>query len=168
MVQFVKAKEQDCFNLARIKKMCWEQTYTNIYSDEDIKNFDFDNHAYKFENQINSGDENLYIIMYNGKQIGYLNFGKSRHTPLEKYVDIPCVNSLYILKEFQHKGIGSKAIRFVMQQLKPQHKLMFLCCNAYNEKAKRFYSKMGGKITDEVKSEDKSLCQVYFVFKIDC
>ena len=166
MVQFVKAKEQDAFNLARIKKSCWEQTYKNIYDNEDIESFDFENHAHKFLNQINSLHESLYVITYKGRQVGYFNYGKARHTPIEKYVNIPCVNSLYILKEYQHKGIGSKVLNFVMKQLKNQSKFMFLCCNAYNEKAKKFYTKMGGRITDEVKSENKSLCQLYFEFEI--
>jgi ribosomal protein S18 acetylase RimI-like enzyme len=166
MVQFVKAKEEDAYNLARIKKMCWEQTYNNIYDAVDIENFDFDKHAEKFVSQVKSDHEQLYIIIYKGKQIDYFNFGTARHTPIDKYLNIPCVNSLYVLKEYQHKGIGSKALTFIMKELKETSKFMFLCCNSYNEKAKKFYTKMGGRITDEVKSESKYLSQIYFEFEL--
>lgn len=166
MVRFVKAKEEDAYNLARIKKMCWEQTYNNIYDAVDIENFDFDKHAEKFVSQVKSDHEQLYIIIYKGKQIGYFNFGTARHTPIDKYLNIPCVNSLYVLKEYQHKGIGSKALTFIMKELKETSKFMFLCCNSYNEKAKKFYTKMGGRITDEVKSESKYLSQIYFEFEL--
>ncbi len=166
MIQFVLAKETDSFNLSRIKKTCWEQTYNGIYEDEDISNFDFDKHAKKFVSQVNSNSEHLYIIVNKGKQIGYFNFGTARHTPIERYSGIPCLNSLYILKEYQHKGIGSQVIKFVLKELRGVSSSMFLCCNAYNDKAKKFYLKMGGKLTDEIISENKTLCQLYFEFEV--
>lgn len=167
MIEFKKAEEKDVLNLARIKKTCWEQTYLNIYDKHEIEDFDFDYHSKRFLRQISDANENLYLILFKGRLVGYFNYGKAHYNNIEKYKTVMCINSLNILADYQRKGIGTKALNFMLKNLKENHKLVYVCCNTFNLKAKSFLTKNGAFLTDEIKSENKSLCQLYFEFDLE-
>lgn len=73
-----------------------------------------------------------YYLLYQGKElIGfacvYSNF----------------IFSLCIHKRFQHKGFGSKLLRFVINDLSKRYSLIYLKCE--QEGLKKFYKKFGFK-----------------------
>ena len=78
------------------------------------------------------------------------------------------IGLLYLLKEYQRKGIGKKLFNIATNKIKENgYNEFFICCNKYNINAKKLYKKMGG-IIDEIDDEniDKSIPQVKFIYKI--
>jgi GNAT superfamily N-acetyltransferase len=76
------------------------------------------------------------------------------------------IGLLYLLKEYQGKGLGSKLFEFAKNELKNQGVTEFIVsCNKYNFSAQQFYTKMGGNIIKiDENHEDRSIPQVKFQF----
>lgn len=161
-VKFIKAEKEDCYALARIKKEVWNTTYRGIYKDSDLDDFDYNKHELKFIN----GLDGLYIIKLSEKIIGYFCFSYPKY-PYKDYKY--CLNSLYILKDYQGLGIGKKVFKFIINYCNDNEiNEFFTSANKYNENAQKFYQKMGGILENiEDKDEDKSYHQCQFVFKVN-
>ena len=155
-----KAREEYCGKLAIIKKKVWNTTYRGIYNNDELDNYDYKYHENKFLNKIND----TYVIFEDEEIIGYFSFGKPKY----EYKDYKyCLNSLYILKEYQGKGIGREVFNYISDYCNKENiKKYFVNCNKYNTKALGFYQKMGGIICGLVdEGEEKSKHQYYIEFK---
>jgi ribosomal protein S18 acetylase RimI-like enzyme len=152
--------------LSHIKKEIWETTYRGIYSEEKLNNYDYDKQEQKFKDIINNPDINLYVTIDSNQIIGYMSEGK----PYRPFKDFKQeIGLLYVLKEYQGKGIGKKLFDLAFNSIKDKgYKEFFISCNKYNYNAQQFYLKMGGEIIhiDEDK-DDKSEAQVKIYYKID-
>ena len=91
---------------------------------------------------------------------------------IDNAIDLGCESGnetvLYLLKEYQRKGIGKRLFNIAANKIKESgYNEFFICCNKYNINAQEFYKKMGG-IIDEIDDEniDKSIPQVKFIYKI--
>lgn len=165
MLNIRKASKEDCEVIASIKKQVWKTTYLGIYPDKKINKFDIEYNEKKFKKMIDDHQQILYVVLDDLKIIGYFSFGKILR-PFENYqYDI---GLLYLLKEYQGKGVGTKIFLFCKEALKEKDVNEFIIsCNKYNLPAQEFYKKMGGLIiyTDN-DHEDKSLPQTKFLFRI--
>lgn len=161
-VKFIKANKEDCYTLSKIKKEVWNTTYRGIYSDKDIDEFDYKKHEQKFI----EGLEGLYLIKFDNNVIGYFCFSYPKY-PYKDYQY--CLNSLYILKDYQGNGIGKKVFDFIIKYCNDNDiGEFFTSANKYNEKAQKFYVKMGGVLENvRYEGEDKSSHQFDFVFKVN-
>ena len=159
--EFIKANKEDCYKLSRIKKEVWNTTYKGIYSDNELINYDYKKHEQKFID----GLDGLYLIKSDGNVIGYFCFSSPKY-PYKDYNY--CLNSLYILKEYQGNGIGKKVFEFIMNFCKENKiKEFFTSANKYNTNAYLFYLKMGGVLDSIDESEkDKSTHQYRFIFNV--
>jgi len=160
-----EANENDCKELSHIKHTVWETTYRGIYSDEKIDNYNYEEQANKFRKLINNTNIKLYVVEYNKKIIGYMSCGK----PIRQYKNYEQeIGLLYILKEFQGKGLGKKLFNIAYNDIKLKGVTEFyIACNKYNINAQRFYQKMGGIISSIDEDHiDKSYPQIYFIYKI--
>ncbi|MBO4872362.1 MAG: GNAT family N-acetyltransferase [Lachnospiraceae bacterium] len=81
--------------------------------------------------------DNLLVAKDGERVIGFVGFGESREIP-----DCGEIFALYVLEEYQRKGIGSRLMEAGMRQLSvyPKKSLWVL---AENRKAIRFYRKYG-------------------------
>ena len=159
------ANEKDCDNLSRLKQRVWSETYRGIYSDEKIDNFDYQKNSEKFLNIVNNPNIELYVVEDNNKLVGYMDCG----TPFRPYKDFKQeIGLLYLLKDYQRKGIGKELFNIAVNKIKENsYNEFFVCCNKYNVNAQEFYKKMGGVIAEVDEDEkDKSIPQVMFVYKI--
>lgn len=67
------------------------------------------------------------------------------------------LQSLYILEEYQHQGIGRTAFDFVKQYCTEMGVDSFICnCLPENWNARKFYEKMGGAIVGEDMDNEES------------
>ena len=159
------ATKNDLDELVELKRKVWNETYRGIYSDEMIDNFDYQKHYEKFLNIFNNQDVEIYVVEANNKLVGYMECG----IPLRPYKDYQQeIGLLYLLKEYQGKGIGRELFNFGFNKIK-EHGCneFFISCNKYNTKAQGFYEKMGG-VVDHIDEDnvDKTVPQVKFVYKI--
>ena len=159
------ACDNDCLELSKLKHTVWSENYCGIYSDEKIDNFDFEKNRLKFLNIISNPNVNLYVVEDNKKIVGYMSCGM----PYRPYKDYKQeIGLLYLLKEYQKKGIGKELFNIAYNEIKENgYNDFFISCNKYNINAQEFYKKMGG-IIDKIDDDniDKSIPQVKFIYKI--
>lgn len=159
------ATENDCEELSYLKHQVWDETYRGIYPDEKIDKFDYEKNKNSFINIVNNHEIELYVVEYNGKLVGYMDYG----TPYRPFRDFKQeIGLLYLLKLCQGTGLGRKLFNIAYNKIKEKgYKDFFISCNKYNYPARKFYEKIGGKIihVDE-DNEDKSIPQVKFLYEI--
>lgn len=157
------ATEDMCDKLATIKKHIWETTYTGIYDDTKLKNYNHEKQAQKFKQCIDSKNIELYVAIIDEEIIGYVAIGISPHRP-NGNIELAMLN---ILKNFQGLGIGKALFDFAKEKIKHLNNTGFnVYCNKYNVPAQNFYKKMGCVIVAiDDDTQDKSIPQVKFEYR---
>ncbi len=159
------AKEEDAEELSKLKHEVWNTTYRGIYADELIDNFDYEKHKNKFLKVIKDPNVDLYVVEENNSLIGYMSVGK----PYRPFKDFEQeIGLLYLLKEYQGKGIGKELFNKAYNIIKDKgYQEFFISCNKYNEPAQGFYKKMGAEVINiDEDNIDKTIPQVTLLYKI--
>lgn len=140
--------------------------YQGIYREEMLKNYDFNWHMASDSKNINNPDFQHFFIMEDTAIIGYLIFSE-RKPPVYKDFTV-CLNSLYILPQYQKKGIGRKAFAMVESFCREKGAVKFYNqCHPLNRNALKFYEKMGGKVGfQDIGHDNKEEDCVWFEY--DC
>ena len=140
-VEFVFAKPEEAHFLSEMRRKVWLTTYRGIYPDKLIDEFDYEFHNSKNLFMINSEEFSVYFIFAENEIAGYLILQHKK--PLY-------VQSLYLLPEFQRKGIGRKTFEFIRENCRKEGtKKFYLGCHPENKNALGFYEKMGGAIAEK-------------------
>lgn len=160
------ANKCDCEELSKLKHTVWSETYRGIYSDEKIDNYDYKKNEEKFLNILSNPKIKLYVVVDQDKIVGYMDCGM----PIRQYKNYKQeIGLLYLLKEYQRKGIGKELFQLGVNIISQNgYDEFFISCNKYNNNAIEFYKKMGG-IIDNIDDDniDKSLPQIKFRYKIE-
>ena len=147
-IHFIPATENDAIAIVELRKQIWSTTYRGIYPDCMIDNFDYPWHKEKELQRIRRSDYAVYLITIDNLNIGYLTTRKT---------DIITLQSLYIVDEYQHQGIGKQAFDFIVKYCKENNAHTFIChCVPENRNARLFYEKMGGRIVGEDLDNEES------------
>ena len=159
-----RAQPDDAALLARAQQAAWAATYRGIYPDERIDAYDYEAHTARWRARIEDARQEVYLILDGADCAGYWNWGAPRHGA---YRDLTvCLNALYLLPPYQHRGIGRTIFDWLHRQARARGARGFFCgCSLYNLPARRFYEKMGGTVGridggHECRAED----QLYFEF----
>ena len=156
-VRFVPATENDAMAIIELRRIIWGTTYRGIYPDSMIDEFDYAWHHEKELQRIRHPRYAVYLISKNGCNIGYLTLRKT---------EIITLQSLYVMEDYQHQGIGKYAFDFVIKYCKENNAHSFIChCVPGNWNARRFYERMGGKIIGEdMENEEHWMNSVIYQF----
>lgn len=144
MINFHEVKSDS--NLALIENMAntiWHEHYTPIIGTEQV-NYMLD----KFQSvstmrdQINQGYQ-YFLINFNDNAVGYLSF--------EKRENVLFLSKIYLLKSERGKGIGRKAMEFVVSVAKGfTCTKVSLTVNKFNLNSIRAYERAGFKKKGEL------------------
>ena len=151
-IDFVPAEAGDAEAVGALRQRIWDTTYRGIYPDAVIDDFDYDRHRQRDLKKISDPSFRVYLIRYGGEDIGYFMFQDAGAGVW--------LRSLYVLREYQHRGIGKRAFSILKDYCREKGISRFACgCTPHNENAMRFYQRMGGVVikTDtghENKQED--------------
>lgn len=159
------ATNDDIKKLAVLKQQVWNETYRGIYSDETIDNFDYEKAERSFHNIINNDKISLYVVESNEELVGYMDVG----TPIREFADYEQeIGLLYLIHNFQRRGIGKKLFNLGYNEIKNNnYKKFFISCNKYNINARKFYEKMGGHlIAEDEDNDNKRDVQVKYHYEI--
>ena len=85
--------------------------------------------------------QDLHIIQFNGVDVGFLS---TSNTP-----DALKVDQIYILPEYQGKGIGAACMKRIIDDANLEQKLVMLQVLKINTRATAFYQRLGFAIVDE-------------------
>lgn len=158
------AKENEVLEIAKVKQKCWETTYRGIYEDELIDNFDVPKAADTFKKIILDEDSDLYVTIVDEKVIGFMSFGRM-YQPYKDYEQE--LGMLYILEEYRGQGIGSMMFLIAKDGIKRKgYEEFIVSVNKYNEKARKFYDKMGGRKLEVIDDQDKRKAKVKYLFEV--
>ena len=159
LVRFELATEDDAKTIIELRKRIWATTYRGLYSDSMIDDFDYAWHLEKELQRIRHPQYRVYRIVKDDCNIGYLSTRKT---------DVVMLQSLYVLEEYQHQGIGRLAFDFVKQYCKENEADSFVChCLPENWNARKFYDKMGGKVIGEdMDNEESWMNSVIYQFEV--
>ena len=139
-VEFVQAKAGDASAISALRQRIWDTTYRGIYPDAVIDDFNYGWHQQRDLKKISDPSFSVYLIRYRDEDIGYFIF---------QHADSGVrLNSLYVLREYQHRGIGKQAFSVLKDYCRENGIGRFVCnCSPHNENAVRFYQRMGGVVT---------------------
>ncbi len=161
-VLFRLAAPTDAPALAYVRLETREETYRGIYPDAWIDGFDLTASEERFRGMIADAEQRVYLIKIEDALAGYRCCGR----PLEATMPegSVCINMLYLLRAFQRRGIGIRAIERVRAYCRSLGADRFYNgCNMHNANAVRFYLAMGGRVVAEHGGhENRALDQYVF------
>lgn len=101
----------DARGIAKVHVDGWRTIYRNIISDDFLEKLSYDQRTDLWINNI-SREENYVIVAENenGEFVGFACYGKRENNKIDQSSDF---TSIYLLEEFQGKGIG----KLLMKQL---------------------------------------------------
>lgn len=146
-IQFREAVLTDCYNLAVLKGMVWNTTYQGIYPQEKLTRYDVEKNTRIFEALVANPEITLYVATAGEKIVGFMTCGKP-YKPFREYGQE--IGLLYILKEYQRRGIGRKFFCIAKKLVANRGcREFFLSVNKRNYEAQEFYFAMGGEMLCE-------------------
>ena len=157
-IEYRKATVEDCYSIAELKGIVWNTTYKGIYSDEALAGYDVVKNEKIFKQIVNNQEIELYVATDRGKIVGFMTCGRP-YKPFRHYKQE--MGLLYILKEYQRQGIGSRFLDIAREQVKEAGYGEFIVgVNSKNMNAIDFYTCMGGKVID---ADERQMKIVYTV-----
>ena len=159
-IDFVPAKTSDAAAISALRQRIWDTTYRGIYPDAVIDDFNYEWHQQRDLIKISDPSFTVYLIKYGDEDIGYFIFQQAGSGVW--------LRSLYVLQEYQHRGIGKQAFSILYDYCKEKEFGCFSCvCSPHNENAMRFYRRMGGVVNEtDTGHENKQEDGVIFEFVV--
>ncbi len=113
-----KAEVDDAAGIAKVHVDSWRTTYKGIVPDTFLESLSYEQRELIWKKGIN--ENNVYIAENeNGQVIGFSTGGKERTGKYEAYTGE--LYAIYILKEYQGKGIGRLLVQSVVDDLKDKN-----------------------------------------------
>lgn len=159
-VSFSLARDDDAKLIASLRHAIWDTTYRGIYPDEAIDGFDLERHTQHDLERMKDPSLRVYLIRRGDRPIGYFSHKTTEPVNIE---------SLYLLEEYQRRGIGKQALMVVKQYCAERGILKYYCnCNAHNYPAQGFYRTMGGAVVKRDEGhKNKREDQLTFEFQVN-
>lgn len=158
-IEYREASLEDCYEIALLKGMVWNTTYRGIYTDKMLDSYDVCRNESTFKDMVSNPNISIYIATDSGKIIGFMSCGEPYRPFLEYKQEI---GLLYILKDYQKRGIGKRLLDIGKSRIKANGFTdFFISVNKYNQNALNFYIEMGGSVIHiDEDSEDKRNAQI--------
>ena len=139
-----EAKVDDAASVARVHVFSWHASFTGIVPDSFLKKLTIENRTKAFSERFRDNNYKMYVAETSaGEVVGFADVGEPRHDVGPYDAEL---YAIYILHEFQGKGIGARLFElvkeFVISQNKTSMYLMALEASPYRP----FYEKMGGRL----------------------
>ena len=133
------APPTDATAIAKVHIDSWRSTYTGIVDDGYLKSLDPVTKAAWWAKAIAQGAV-VHVAVVDGQIVGFANGGKNREE--RKYEGE--LYALYLLKEYQGKGIGTLLFDAVVSELKSKGITSMIVWVLRDNPSKEFYIRQGG------------------------
>ncbi|MFC4558999.1 GNAT family N-acetyltransferase [Virgibacillus kekensis] len=141
-IKIRKATQQDAQQIAKVHVDSWRTTYRGIVPDSLLDSMSYDKREKKWKRKI--PEDILFIAEKNdGMVVGFASGGNERQQLYTGYDSE--VYAIYILNEYQKRGIGRRLIRAVAQELSKQGFKALLIWVLEDNDSKHFYEAIGGQ-----------------------
>jgi ribosomal protein S18 acetylase RimI-like enzyme len=134
-----KATSSDTPGIAKVQVDSWRSTYKGIIPNDFLDSLSYDKQEAKWNELIKNRKTITFVAENPLKQIiGFATGGPER---TGKYSYESELYAIYILKEYQRKGIGKQLIQGLIKEGMSSFLVWVLADNP----SRRFYEKLGGK-----------------------
>ncbi|WP_249730409.1 GNAT family N-acetyltransferase [Paenibacillus sp. J2TS4] len=161
MIIIREANYNDLEGIARVHVESWRSTYTGIVSEVYLSKLTLETRKKNWEWTFNhlDQDDKIFVAEDEGKIVGFSTGGRNRVDTTEYEGEL---YAIYILQEYQGKGIGKKLVQEVMNALKEMNYLSMLVWVLELNPAMAFYRKLGGEVLTrkEIKIGENLLFEV--------
>lgn len=132
--------------LSEMAKITFYDTFTGTCTEEDMQQF-LDDYFSLEQTQKELSDPNdlFYFAEVDGKPVGYIRIMEDYRSLelMEKWKSLE-LKRIYVLKEFQGKGIAQVLMNFVLGYARQnQYEVVWLGVWEHNKRAQKFYSRYG-------------------------
>jgi L-amino acid N-acyltransferase YncA len=110
-----KAGLPDVKQMAKVHVDSWRTTYKGIVSDEYLKSLTYENREKLWEGALSQEVYYVWVAEVKGEVIGFVSGGKER---TNQYGYDGELYAIYLLSEYQRKGIGNKLVNSLAMNLK--------------------------------------------------
>lgn len=139
-----EASPSDVDGITRVHLASWRSTYKGIIPESYLSSLTYEkrkkNWIWTFHNL--NEDERIFVAEYEGQIIGFSSGGKNRIDNTNFDGEL---YAIYILKQFQGKGIGKKLMEEIRNSLKERNYKGMMAWVLESNPAINFYKKLGGK-----------------------
>ncbi len=145
-----KAVLADASGIAKVHVDSWRSTYTGIVPDEHLQNLSYESREMMWKKGIPNG--HIFIAENEeGEVVGFACGGQERSGEYGNFHGE--LYAIYILKEYQGRGLGKKLVAPVVRQLLGKHITNMLVLVLEENKSCLFYEALGARKLDSVEVE---------------
>ncbi|MFC7393376.1 GNAT family N-acetyltransferase [Scopulibacillus cellulosilyticus] len=142
-----KATLTDAKGVAKVQVDSWRTTYKNIVPDKYLNQMTYESREQKWKDIISK--ETVYVAENNaGEVVGFSNGGKERTGKYPNYKGE--LYAIYILMEYQRKGLGKLLLEPIIEDLKQQNIFAMMVLVLEKNSSRLFYESLGAKKIDTV------------------
>ncbi|MDD6794396.1 MAG: GNAT family N-acetyltransferase [Clostridiaceae bacterium] len=145
----VQVTDKNIEEAGRIHSLSWCDSHKDFCTDSFIKQHSVENQIKYLKNEVEQGKKLFMLVEDKGVGIGSIDDGDM-------------IENLYILPEMQHKGYGTKILKFLMSKCKGTPSLWIL---ENNVKAYNLYSKYGFVKSGKVHKLSEDISELEMVLK---
>ncbi|WP_090085518.1 GNAT family N-acetyltransferase [Lentibacillus persicus] len=139
-----KATQGDAAGIAKVHIDSWRTTYKNIVPDDYLDSLNYEERKKRWKQIVYEGI--VYVAEHDGKIVGFSSGGKEREGKYNHYDGE--LYAIYILKEYQGKGIGKKLVKPIVDELTKAGFRSMLVWVLKDNDATYFYENLGGEYVD--------------------
>lgn len=159
-----KAMPADSKGIAKVHVDSWRTTYKNLFPDEYLQSISYESREELWNRSIPNG----YVFVAEndkGEIIGFSSGGKERTGKYANYEGE--IYAIYILQEYQGKGIGRQLVKSLIEQLTKVgiHSMTVLVLE--ENPSKHFYQSLGAKEIDQLQDTiaEKEVIELVYGWK---
>lgn len=144
-IHYREATAADCRAVAEVHVRSWRESFADIVPQTFMDKMSVDNRTKAFAERFSDNSYKMYVAEVPQRGIvGFADFGEPRESfgafEAELY-------AIYLLLEFQGKGIGARLFGLVTEALVSRGKNSMYLLALEVSPYRRFYEKMGGQVT---------------------
>lgn len=151
MVKIRKAEIKDVEEIVDVMYRTWRTTYSDIVNEKYLSEREGKREVRisKMKDAINKQDIEAIktyhcVVLDNGKVIGFAVYGRYREEDAYSLKNAGEIYAIYILKEYQGKGIGKKLVNYVVTDLISEYYEKVVIWALKDNPSTNFYKKIGG------------------------
>ncbi|WML57692.1 GNAT family N-acetyltransferase [Neobacillus sp. PS2-9] len=145
-----KAVMSDAKGIAKVHVDSWRTTYANIIAEDFLKQLSYESREQLWISAIPNGG--VYVAENDeGTIVGFSSGGNERSGEYPGFSGE--LYAIYILKEYQGRGLGKALVKPIIKELQDQQINSMLVCVLEDNNSRLFYEALGGKRIDSIKIE---------------
>lgn len=156
MIEIRKAYPTDAYTLVQIRSLAWKNNYYDIFPSDIIHDMVKEENVRHLEDQINENNR-IFVAIDDDKIVGFVFYAKA----LGNLYDNAEIREIYVLPEYQKRGIGKLLFQKAVEALKQLRFTSFVvACPLHNQNVD-FFIHMGGV-------RDSNREETFFGYSVSC